>query len=68
MPQMFQNLDRTLEPGQTLKITCGHCGHGAEWDHHEAHRLLGPRATPADCRRRLVCGHCGDGKAVNVWI
>lgn len=63
---MFQNLHRSLARGATLKIACAGCGRTAAWSQGEAFRRLGPDATPADVRRRLVCRACG-GPA-RVWI
>lgn len=65
---MFQNLHRSLAPRQTLKIECAGCGRRSIWTQPQAVGTLGPDATPADIRRRLVCSVCGLGGAARVWI
>ncbi len=63
---MFQNINRSLSAGATLKMECVVCHRRVEWTRAEAMKQLGPGATPSDARRRLSCGHCG-GKA-QIWI
>ena len=64
---MFQNLNRSLHQGQTLKVACAACPHQARWSREQAVSRLGPDAIPADVRRRLTCGVCG-APAPRVWI
>jgi hypothetical protein len=56
---MFQNLNRSMTGGETLKIACEVCPHRVSWTRTEAIARLGPEATPYDLRRRLTCGVCG---------
>jgi hypothetical protein len=65
---MFQNLERSLRQGQTLKLECEACGHSAAWPQREAIAKLGPDAAPYEIRRKVRCGRCGDGARVRVWI
>lgn len=65
---MFQNLHRSLTSGETLKITCEACGHGATLDVAAAKARFGPDATPADIRRRASCTPCGARGGARVWI
>jgi hypothetical protein len=68
MTQMFQNLHRTMQPSQTLKIQCDACRHLATLSHTEAVRLCGSDATPMDIRRRAKCRACRAEGRVQVWI
>jgi hypothetical protein len=67
---MFQNLARTMEPGDMLKIECVRCGRRTAWSKAEASLRLGDHAAPYDIRRRLRCSGCGarGGGRVKVWI
>lgn len=65
---MFQNLNRMMGQGGSLKIECEPCGRRATWSQEEAFKRLGPDATPPDIRRRLVCGDCGIAGRAHVWI
>ena len=65
---MFQNLHRSLAPSQTLNFECAGCGRLGAWTRAEAVAKLGPDATPADIRRRLVCNLCGATGRAMVWI
>ncbi|MBI1200353.1 MAG: hypothetical protein GC203_21040 [Phenylobacterium sp.] len=65
---MFQTLARTMEPGARLRIHCGGCGHTAAWSRGTAFARLGPDATPADVRRRLVCSRCGRAGAATAQL
>lgn len=64
---MFQNLNRSMAQGDTLKIECEPCERRATWTKAEACRRLGPDATPYDVRRRLACAACGATPS-RVWI
>lgn len=65
---MFQNLHRSMAPGQTLKIQCEACRHLASLTAMEAKAACGPDATPMDIRRRAKCKACGAEGRVRVWI
>jgi hypothetical protein len=66
--QMFQNLERSMKPGETLKVLCEPCGRRTTWTRTEAIKHCGPDATPADLRWRLTCGGCGVSGRAKVWI
>jgi DNA-directed RNA polymerase subunit RPC12/RpoP len=65
---MFQNLNRMLVAGGTLKIRCDACGHQVTWPKSFAVERLGGDATPYELRRRLACSACGKKGFVSVWI
>ena len=64
---MFQNLNRSMAQGETLKIACEARPHVATWTRAEAIARFGPEATPYDLRRRLACGECGAARR-QAWI
>jgi hypothetical protein len=67
---MFQNLNRSMTQGETLKIGCTACPHVAALTRREAIARFGPEATPFDLRRRLArapCRECGT-LAPRIWI
>jgi hypothetical protein len=66
--QMFQNIGRSMQAGDVLKIRCGLCAHQTAWPRAVAIERLGERARPAEVRRVLKCGACGSGAKVQVWI
>jgi hypothetical protein len=65
---MFQNLHRTMNGSDQLKIQCVPCQHLATWVHAEATRSCGPDATPMEIRARARCTACGRLGQVRVWI
>lgn len=65
---MFQNLHRSLDQGQTLKLQCEACGHLATLTAADAKVRCGADATPMDIRRRARCRACGAEGRVRVWI
>lgn len=66
--QMFQNLRRTMKPGDRLKIQCEACDHRATLTQDDAVSRCGPDATPMEIRRRAQCRSCGAGGRARVWI
>jgi hypothetical protein len=53
---------------QRLRITCGACGHAAEFPRAAAWKLFGMHATPYSIRRRARCIVCGDRRMIATTI
>jgi ribosomal protein S27AE len=53
---------------QRLRVTCGKCGHAAEFPRDAAWKMFGMHATPHMIRRRAKCGRCGDRTLIATTI
>jgi DNA-directed RNA polymerase subunit RPC12/RpoP len=65
---LFENLGRTMQATDTLKVQCEACGHRASFDRTTAQRLFGEGASPYEIRRRARCRYCQAAGRVTVWI
>jgi rRNA maturation protein Nop10 len=65
---MFETLAKVMGPADTLKITCGACGHRAEFTRPEAFARSGPDASPYIVRRRATCAACGERRRIGAGV
>jgi hypothetical protein len=67
---MFQNLNRSMTQGETLKIGCSGCLDVDRLSRAAAIARFGPEATPFDLRHQVAkasCRACGT-VGLRVWI